>query len=51
MLDTYARALFDSGKTAEAIEWQKKAIAAATEDQKTELLETLKSYEAKSGKK
>lgn len=50
ILDTYARALFDSGKVAEAVEWQKKAIAAtADEDLKRELGETLKKYETKSG--
>ena len=48
VLDTYAHALFDSGKTAEAIVQQKKAIAAAEdEDMKKELGETLKKYEAK----
>lgn len=52
ILDTYARALFDSGKVAEAVEWQKKAIAAAAdEDMKRELGETLKKYEAKAGAK
>jgi hypothetical protein len=48
ILDTYARALFDSGKVAEAVAWQKKAIvAAADEDMKKELDATLKKYEAK----
>ena len=48
ILDTYAHALFDSGKTAEAIAQQKKAIAAAEDDDaKKELGETLKKYEAK----
>ena len=48
VLDTYAHALFDSGKTAEAIVQQKKAIAAAEDDDaKKELGETLKKYEAK----
>jgi len=48
VLDTYAHALFDSGKTAEAIVQQKKAIAAAEDDEaKKELSETLKKYEAK----
>ena len=52
ILDTYARALFDSGKGAEAVAWQKKAIvAAADEDMKRELGETLKKYEAKAGTK
>ncbi len=48
VLDTYAHALFDSGKTAEAIVQQKKAIAVAEDDEaKKELGETLKKYEAK----
>ena len=48
VLDTYARALFDSGKTAEGIEWQKKAVAAAEDDEsKKELEDTLKQYQAK----
>ena len=48
VLDTYAKALFDSGKTAEAIVQQKKAIAVAEDDEaKKELSETLKKYEAK----
>ncbi len=52
VLDTYARALSDSGKVAEAVTWQKKAIAAAAdEDMKKELGETLKKYEAKAGAK
>jgi hypothetical protein len=47
-LDTYARALFFSGKTAEAIDWQKKAIAVcANEEIKKVLQEILKQYEAK----
>jgi len=50
-LDTYARALFDSGKTAEAITLQKQAVAAAEdEDMRKELQETLKRYEAKASK-
>jgi len=52
VLDTYARALFDSGKTTEGIEWQKKAIAAAEDDEtRKQLEETLKQYQAKAGKK
>lgn len=47
VLDTYARALFDSGKTAEGIEWQQKAIAAADDENKKELEQTLKQYQAK----
>ena len=52
ILDTYARALFDSGKTGEAVEWQKKAIVvAADENMKKDLTETLKKYEVKAGSK
>ena len=48
VLDTYARALFDSGKAAEAIVQQKKAIALTSdEEEKNKLTETLKEYEAK----
>lgn len=47
-LDTYARALFDSGKAAEAIVQQKKAIAVAEDDEtKNKLTETLKEYTSK----
>jgi hypothetical protein len=48
-MDIYARALFDSGKTTDAIAWQKKAIAAASEDadQKKELEGKLKEYQEK----
>lgn len=51
ILDTYARALFDTGKVSEAIEYQKKAIAVA-EDEPTRqaLRETLRQYEAKARK-
>jgi thiol-disulfide isomerase/thioredoxin len=49
VLDTYARALFDSGKVAEAIEQQQKAIAVAKDIvMKRELEETLKKYQEKS---
>jgi hypothetical protein len=48
ILDTYARALFDSGKGAEAIATQKKAIALAEDDEARQPLEeTLKGYQAK----
>ena len=48
VLDTYARALFDSGKIAESIAWQQKAIAAAPDKEtKEELSRTLTKYEAK----
>jgi thiol-disulfide isomerase/thioredoxin len=51
ILDTYARALFDSGKPAEAVEWQKKALAAAAEPEiKKELEATLKKYSAAAAK-
>ena len=46
VLDTYARALFDSGKTSEAVAQQKKAIALAPAAQKAEMEATLKKYEA-----
>ena len=43
MLDTYARALFDSGKVKEAIEQQTKAINAAEDEAMIkELGDTLK---------
>jgi len=45
LLDTYARALFESGKKEDAIETQKKAIALADGDDKTTLEETLKKYQ------
>lgn len=51
ILDTYARALADSGKAADAVAWQKKALAAADDDEmKKEMSETLKKYEAKAAK-
>lgn len=46
ILDTYARALFDNGKKAEAIVQQKKAIDLAPEGQKAEMKATLGKYEA-----
>lgn len=49
VLDTYARALFDSGQTAEGIAWQKKAVALATDEEtRKQLTETLQKYEARS---
>lgn len=48
IIDTYARALFDSGKVAEAIVEQQKAIAIATDAAtKEELTATLKRYQGK----
>jgi hypothetical protein len=52
VVDTYARALFDSGKVTEAIAQQKKAVELATdEDMRKELQGTLKQYEAKASSK
>jgi len=46
IVDTYARALFDTGKKQEAIEYQKKAIEMCTDDQlKADLRKTLERYE------
>jgi thiol-disulfide isomerase/thioredoxin len=46
VLDTYANALFASGKIADAIEQQKKAVAACNnEDMKKDLEATLKKYQ------
>lgn len=44
ILDTYARALFDAGQVAEAIEWQQKAARVAPNDR--EIAETLQRYQA-----
>jgi len=47
MLDTYARALFDSGNVAEAVAYESKAIDVCKNDsEKSELGETLKKYRA-----
>lgn len=51
IVDTYARALFDMGKVAEAIEYQKKAVALAENDAvREQLTEALKRYEAAAAK-
>lgn len=42
ILDTYARALFDAGSVAEAIAYQRKAVAASPDE--AELAETLQKY-------
>jgi len=48
IVDTYARALFDTGKAEDAIKWQKKAVELCQDDNlKSELEETLKRYEKK----
>ena len=52
ILDTYARALWDTGKKAEAAEYEKKAIAACeVPEMKKELEKTLKKYEKEAGDK
>ncbi|MBM3849840.1 MAG: redoxin domain-containing protein [Verrucomicrobia bacterium] len=47
LLDTYARALFDNGKKAEAVAQQKKAIELAPAAAKAELEASLRKYEGK----
>jgi len=52
ILDTYAHALFDSGKTEEAIRQEKKAIALSDDkDRKAEFQATLKRYQEKPSEK
>jgi thiol-disulfide isomerase/thioredoxin len=47
-MDTYARALFAAGKHQEAVQWQKKAIDANTDEgMKADLTDALKTYEGK----
>jgi hypothetical protein len=51
IVDTYARALFDTGKVAEAIQMQKQAVALCENDELRKTLETnLKTFEAKAAK-
>lgn len=51
ILDTYARALFDTGNPTDAIQYQTKAIAAATDaSEKTELETALKKYQESAAK-
>lgn len=47
VLNTHARALFDTGKAAEAVTIQKKALALAGEDERAEYQKALATYEAK----
>ena len=48
IVDTYARALFDTGKVADALKFQKKAVELCQdENMRPELEETLKRYEKK----
>jgi thiol-disulfide isomerase/thioredoxin len=48
-LFVYGRALFEGGQVAEAVNWQKKAVAAAgdNEDARKDMEEALKKYQAK----
>jgi thiol-disulfide isomerase/thioredoxin len=52
-LYVYARALFEGGKVAEAVNWQKKAVTAAgdNEDARKDMEEALKKYQAKAAAK
>ena len=51
IIDTYARALFDSGDIAGAVHWQKKAVAVEENDEMRMQLEaTLQTYEKKAVK-
>jgi hypothetical protein len=52
IVDTYARAFFDTGKIDEAIKLQKKALEICDDDNlKSELQDTLKRYETKAAEK
>jgi len=51
ILDTYARALFDTGDVAGAVAQQQKAVNLAEEDIKDDLAATLKKYQAKAAGK
>ncbi|HLX63498.1 MAG TPA: hypothetical protein VKX17_19670 [Planctomycetota bacterium] len=44
IVDTYARAFFESGKLDDAIKWQKKALELADDNLKTELQDTMDKY-------
>jgi thiol-disulfide isomerase/thioredoxin len=52
-LYVYARALFEGGKVTEAVNWQKKAVEVAADDEnaRTEMENTLKKYQAKATEK
>jgi thiol-disulfide isomerase/thioredoxin len=50
IIDTLARAHFEKGDIAKAIEWQKKAVAKAPEEMKSDLQDTLKKYQDKAAK-
>lgn len=47
IVDTYARAFFESGKLDDAIKWQKKALELADDNLKTELQDTMDKYNKK----
>lgn len=51
ILDTLAKAYFDGGNKAKAVETQKKAVAAADAEMKSDLETTLKLYESEAAKK
>jgi len=52
ILDTYAKWLFESGKVAEALEWQQKAVALCEDaDMKNDLEARLREYREKADKK
>ena len=52
IVDTYARALFDSGKVDEAVRYQKKALALCKDDEtRAELEKNLQTYQAKAQSK
>jgi hypothetical protein len=51
ILDTLAKAYFDSGDKAKGIETQKKAVGAADAEMKKDLEVTLKRYEDEAAKK
>jgi len=45
IVDTYARAFFESGKIKEAVEWQKKAVELAGDANRNQVEPTLREYE------
>jgi hypothetical protein len=47
ILDTYARALFDSGKKEEAVKAQEKALSVASDEEKEALEKTIKAYQGR----
>ncbi len=51
ILDTLARAYYESGQLAQAVEWQRKAVKFSAGEMKAELQKALDKYEAQLGKK